>query len=232
MTVAAYIFDIEGTLVDSVPAQLRCWRETLGLHGHDVSTRRLQRLSGMDGNDMLQTLLPDAKKGIRKSILDDQDKRFEAKYLASIRPLPGIRETLLRLAARGSRIGIATDCKGASLAHYRRAMGIDDLLDGMACGEEVREGKPNPKLVRLALDKLGCRAAESLVIGDTPCDVESATACGAACVTVRTGGFSQAALMSAGSVAVLDHVAMLADWNERPDDVTAKAWKSATIAAS
>lgn len=232
MAIAACIFDIEGTLVDSVPAQLRCWRETLRAHGHDVPVGRLQEFSGMDGNDMLKTLLPDTKKSGRDRILKDQGARFEAEYLPSIRPLPGIRQTLRRLKARGAKIGIATDCKGASLARYRAIMRVDDLLDAIACGDEVREGKPNPMLVRHALGKLGCEAAHSLLVGDTPYDVEAAAACGVSCVAVRTGGFARDALLKAGAVVVLEDVAMLADWSEQPRDLTADAWKSATIAAS
>ena len=108
---------------------------------------------------------------------------------------------------------------------------------GIATVERVLNGRANvlprtAQRVIIAARKLGCEAAQSLVIGDTPYDVEAAAGCGVSSVAVRTGGFSRDALRKAGAIAVLDDVAMLADWSEGSRALTAGAWKTATIAAS
>jgi len=67
-----FIFDVEGTLVDAMMPTLRCWRETLQIFGYDLGLAELHQLSGMDGAEMLEKLLPDAAKTTRQEILDLQ----------------------------------------------------------------------------------------------------------------------------------------------------------------
>jgi HAD superfamily hydrolase (TIGR01509 family) len=216
MTTTAIILDIEGTLVDCVPQTLRCWRETLRAHGHDVAPDALQACSGMDGNDMLGVLLPGTADDERKAILAAQGARFERDYLPAVQPFPAAHAALQALKAAGHRLAIATDCKGAALRHYRAVLQIDPLLDGVACGEEVKEGKPDPALIREALRKLGAPAARSIMVGDTPYDAEAAVAAGAACVGLRSGGFSAHDLMRAGCVAALAGIGDLPAWMGEP----------------
>src|SRR5947207_15344976 len=105
------IFDVEGTLVDAMMPTLRCWRETLEHFGHDVSLAELHRLAGMDGEEMLTQLLPDACKAERKEIMEQEGKRFREGYLAHIRAFPGVRELFEELKRRERKITLATDCK-------------------------------------------------------------------------------------------------------------------------
>jgi HAD superfamily hydrolase (TIGR01509 family) len=212
----AIILDIEGTLVDCVPQTLRCWRETLRAHGHDVASEVLQACSGMDGNDMLAVLLPDISEDERKAIAMTQGARFERDYLPAVQPFPATRDALRALKAAGHHLAVATDCKGAALRHYRAILEIDPLLDGIACGEDVKEGKPAPTLIREALDKLGVPAARGVMVGDTPFDAEAASAAGVACVGLRSGGFTTRDLTRAGCIAVLDGIADLPTWMAQP----------------
>ena len=219
MTTAAYIFDVEGTLVDSVPQTLTSWREALLAHGHDVPIARLQAYSGMDGNDLLKALLPDLESAQRKAILEAQGERFEREYLSTVKPFPGVQATLQSLRASGRHLALATDCKGASLRHYRQALQIDGLLDAVASGEEVPEGKPDPRLVQHALDKLELPAASCVMIGDTPYDARAATAAGVPCIGVLTGGFARGELLAAGCVDVAADVRDAASLLAREDPV-------------
>ena len=85
--------DIEGTLVDSVPLSLRCWQETLADADHPVSREALQTLSGMDGADMLEALLPEVPEKARKEILKKRGANFERDYLMEVRPFPHVRDS-------------------------------------------------------------------------------------------------------------------------------------------
>src|SRR5215216_2525469 len=80
------LFDVEGTLVDAVPLTLRCWKETLAEFGHDMGLQTLQRLSGMDGRDMLAHLFPELTDDAAGRILESQGKRYRAQYLPQVRP--------------------------------------------------------------------------------------------------------------------------------------------------
>ena len=97
---------------------------------------------------------------------------------------------------------MATDCKGPELKHYRSLMDVDDLIHSMACGDDVEHGKPDPRLVGLALRKLNIRADQAITIGDTPYDAEASLSAGASAAGLLTGGFAREALLEAGCLVV------------------------------
>ena len=92
------------------------------------------------------------------------------------------------------------------LKHYRAVLGVDDLIDAIACGEDVGEGKPNPKLVSLAAQRLGITPTRVVMTGDTPYDAKAAQGAGVSALGVLTGGFSLAALKNAGCYAAIKEV--------------------------
>lgn len=184
MRFSGYIFDVEGTLVDCVQQNL------------------------------LSLLAPDLVEADRKRVLGAQGKLYERKYLASVKAFTDVREVFLVITREGGRIALATDCKGATLRHYRSLLAADDLIDSVACGDDVEHGKPDPRLVGLALRKLQFPAAQAVVIGDTPYDAEAASGAGAASAGVLTGGFPREVLLQAGCVAVAREVCDLVSWLE------------------
>jgi HAD superfamily hydrolase (TIGR01549 family) len=200
------IFDIEGTLIDCIPQNLRSWQETLSGFGLTVPLNVLQFYSGMDGDDMLRIIAPDKDKDFRKQALKAEGKNFEARYLGSVRAFENIRPLFEAIKREGGKIAIATDCTDPALRHYRAVLGVDDLIDVIACGEDVKEGKPSPKLVRLAAERLGVAPARAIMTGDTPYDAEAALGAGVSALGVLTGGFSTTALKEAGCLAALNEV--------------------------
>jgi HAD superfamily hydrolase (TIGR01549 family) len=200
------IFDIEGTLIDCIPQNLRSWQETLSSFGMTVPLEVLQLYSGMDGDDMLQILAPDMDKKLRKRVLEAEGKNFQARYLQSVRAFAGIRLLFEAIKRGGGKIAIATDCTDPVLKHYRAVLGVVDLIDVIACGEDAEEGKPSPKLVRLAAQRLRLLPTRVVMTGDTPYDAEAARGAGVSALGVLTGGFSQAALKDAGCFAAIKEV--------------------------
>src|ERR1700712_5430872 len=200
------IFDIEGTLIDCIPQNLRSWQETLSGFGLTVPLNVLQLYSGMDGDDMLRIIAPDKDKDFRKQALKAEGKNFEARYLSSVRAFKNIRPLFEAIKREGGKIAIATDCRDPVLRHYRAVLGIDDLIDVIACGEDVEEGKPSPKLVRLAAQRLDLAPARVVMTGDTPYDAEAARGAGVSALGVLTGGFSRAVLKDAGCFATMKEV--------------------------
>jgi HAD superfamily hydrolase (TIGR01509 family) len=161
----------------------------------------------MDGEEMLDGLLPKLPDDKKKEALKRQGEFFREQYLDTARPFPQVRETFEALKKGGVRLAIATTCKHDELATYDRHMQVLGLTDAVACGDDVKRGKPHPDLFSLVLRKL--RIADRsgvLAVGDTPYDARAATALGLGALGVLTGGFSRAALQEAGCIAVLDHV--------------------------
>src|ERR1700744_4216671 len=117
-------------------------------------------------------------------------------------PFDDARDVIRILTGEGSRVALATDCKGPAFKRYMSLLGADDLIAATACGDDVDHGKPDPRLFGTALRKLGLTASEAAVVGDTPYDAESALEAGSKAAGVATGGFSEKALGDAGCFAV------------------------------
>jgi HAD superfamily hydrolase (TIGR01549 family) len=211
MRFAGYIFDVEGTLVDSVQQNLLSLQESLADFGIGAPYEVLQLYSGLDGDQTLQLVAPDLKEADRKRVLEAQGKLYEKKYLASVKVFDGVREVFEALTKDGGKIALATDCKGAPLQFYLSLLRADNLIDSMACGDDVEHGKPDPRLVGLALRKLEVPARQALMIGDTPYDAEAATGAGTAAAGFLTGGFTREALTEAGCFAVAEELRGLLD---------------------
>lgn len=206
MLFSGYIFDVEGTLVDSVQQNLLSLQVCLGDFGVSVPYELLQLYSGLDGDQTLQLVAPDLNARERQEVLEAQGKIYQAKYLGSVKAFTGVRDVFEALREGGGRIALATDCKGPELSHYRSLLNVDDLIDAMACGDDVEHGKPDPRLVGLALGKLGISAGQAVMIGDTPYDAEAASGAGIAAAGLLTGGFAKQALLEAGCFAVADEL--------------------------
>jgi HAD superfamily hydrolase (TIGR01549 family) len=202
MRFTGYIFDVEGTLVDCVRQNLLSLQEALAEFRVTVAYDVLQLYSGLDGDQTLQLVAPDLDGSERKKVLERQGKLYQANYLASVKAFEGVREVFEALTKGGGRIALATDCKGPELKHYLSLLDISGLIDAMACGDDVEHGKPDPRLVGLALRKLGVPAGRAVMIGDTPYDAEAARGAGTAAAGLLTGGFAKEALTEAGCIVV------------------------------
>jgi phosphoglycolate phosphatase-like HAD superfamily hydrolase len=204
---AAYIFDVEGTLIDCAADTLQCWSETLAEFGVAAPAADLQGLSGMDSDEMLARLAPSLDAHARKRILTAQGERYRAHYLPRVAAFPGVRAVFEAIKSKGARIALATDCQSDELKRYRSLMNVDDLIDAIACGDEVSRGKPDPGLVELALHHLGgVSAASATMIGDTPFDAQAARRAGADAWGTLTGGHARWSLIDAGCSLVVPSV--------------------------
>ena len=178
----------------------------------------LQRLSGMDGDEMLATLLPSCDEAARKKILTAQGERYRAVYLPRVRAFPGVRAVFTAIKSHGARIALATDCQSDELKRYRSLMNVDDLIDAIACGDEVSKGKPDPGLIELALHHLGGMSAVSAtMIGDTPFDAQAARSAGATAWGTLTGGHARSSLIDAGCSVVAASVGDFARYFQREE---------------
>jgi phosphoglycolate phosphatase-like HAD superfamily hydrolase len=213
---AAYIFDVEGTLIDCAPQCLQCWHETLASFGMPVPMVSLQRLSGMDGDEMLAMLVPSLDESARKKMLTAEGERYRAVYLPQARAFPGVRAAFTAIKLLGARIALATDCQSDELKHYRSLMNVDDMIDAVACGDEVSRGKPDPAVIELALDNLGgMSAASATMMGDTPFDAQAARRAGATAWGTLTGGHPRSSLIDAGCSVVVSSIEDLQRYIER-----------------
>lgn len=197
-----FVFDVEGTLVDSVTQYLRSLQDALERSGYRVPIQTLQLYSGLDGDQTLQLAVPEASPDERRVILTDQGSIYERDYLPNVKPFEAVRDVFRILTEQGGQVALATDCKGLAFDRYRALLNADDFIAATACGDDVEHGKPDARLVGMALRKLGVAGPQAVMIGDTPYDAEAGLHAGTKVAAVLTGGFTEQVLSQAGCFAV------------------------------
>ncbi len=211
--VESIIFDIDGTLVDSVDLHARAWWEALARFDVVVPYPIVRSQIGKGGDQLLPPLVPRERLDeIREPLLKDRSQRFRREYLPQVRAFPSVRALFLKLRQDGKRLALASSAKAAEIEVYERIAEISDLVDVRVNSEDVERSKPHPDVVHVTLERLGspdpgnCR-----MIGDTPYDAEAAVGAGVAPVGVLCGGFPEDGLRQAGCHVVYRHPADLLD---------------------
>ncbi|MGD9923516.1 MAG: HAD family hydrolase [Pseudorhodoplanes sp.] len=194
----AFIFDVEGTLIECVALVLQCWQRTLASHGFAFSVEELHQYSGMDGKLMLATLVPRLSPSARKLLLDEQGERYRKDYIQQARALPDVDRLFDWLSRNGRQTALATTSQPDELRHYLKLLRITDKVTATVCGDEVSKEKPASDLIDVALKKLPAPHGEVIVVGDSPYDAQAAQEAGAIAFGVLTGGFSADELQKAG----------------------------------
>ena len=198
------IFDIEGTLVDAVLPNLRCWAETLERFGFTFNTAELHRFSGMDGAEMLEQIIPQRElRDLRARILAAHGHCYREQFIDTVQPIPGTHELIVEIKRLGIRVAAVSSCQRDELMHYCKRMRTDGLFDALACGTDVSKQRAHADLIDLALKRLRIRdRTKAIMIGDTPFDAIAARRGGVTPLGVLTGYFSASELLSAGCSAV------------------------------
>ncbi|PYY33900.1 MULTISPECIES: HAD family hydrolase [unclassified Curtobacterium] len=212
----AVLFDIDGTLADSNYAHIDAWWRAFRAAGESVDAWRIHRAIGMDSSKLLEGLLPDASDEVR-----DTAKQFHtafySEHMPQLRLLPGSRELLEAVAARGHAVVLATSAPQNELDRLLELLDADEWVTAVTSGEDVEQAKPAPDIIGVALEKVGVDAGSAVMVGDAMWDVESSGRVGVTCVGVMTGGIGGDELRGAGAAAVYDDAAaLLADLDDSP----------------
>jgi HAD superfamily hydrolase (TIGR01549 family) len=199
----AAIFDLDGTLLDSVDLHALAWHEAMIKFGHDVSFEQARSQIGKGGDKLIPTFLNDAEQNDHGKELEKwRGERFKTRYLPLVRPFSAVPDLLRRVRDAGVRVAIASSAKKDELDKYLNIAAIADLVDVTASSEDAEESKPAPDIFQVVLKRLKLEGADAVAIGDTPYDASAAGKAGIATVGVLCGGFTEASLREAGCVDV------------------------------
>ncbi|HYY53152.1 MAG TPA: HAD family hydrolase [Myxococcales bacterium] len=220
MTAEALLFDIDGTLVDSVDLHARAWEEAFEHFGRPIPYEKIRAQIGKGGDELLKALLPPDELQKRGEEIERwRSDLYKRKYLGQVRGFPRVRELFQELLRRKLRIALASSAKGDELSRYKKLAGIDDLIKTETSSDDAERSKPNPDIFAVALERLGreLRKDRVLVIGDSPWDAVAAGRLGVRTLGVLCGGFPEAELRKAGCVAIYrDPADLLARLDESP----------------
>jgi HAD superfamily hydrolase (TIGR01509 family) len=203
-TVRAVIFDIDGTLLDSVDLHAQAWVDAFAHFGVTISHDQARSQIGKGGDQLLPVFL-DAERIEREgeTIEAYRSDLFKRDYLAKVKPFPSVRALFEHLKGQGLTIALASSGKAKEVEHYQSLMKVEDLTDVVVSSDDVERSKPFPDIFQAALEKLApITAAEAVVIGDTPYDAEAAQKAGLPTIGVLCGGFPEADLKGAGCIAL------------------------------
>jgi HAD superfamily hydrolase (TIGR01509 family) len=217
--VRGVIFDIDGTLVDSVDLHARAWQEAFAVFGFDVPFARVREQIGKGADQLMPALLlADAVKEKGEEIDEFRADHYKQNYLPLVEPFPAVRELFERVKADGKAIALASSAKGDELKTYKRVTRIGDLIEAETSSDDAERSKPHPDIFEAALERLGqIDPADVVVVGDTPYDAEAARRAGLRTVGVTCGGWPAETLRSAGCVAVYqDPADLLRHYDESP----------------
>jgi HAD superfamily hydrolase (TIGR01509 family) len=206
--IRGFIFDVDGTLVNSNDAHARAWQKALTEEGIDVSFSAVRAAIGMGGDKLLPAIAKvDADSPVGKRLSERRSQIFQTEYLPSLRPFPKARELVSALKAMGMKLGVASSAQESELGPLLALARVQDLMEETTSSGDAASSKPDPDIVQAALRRLALAAGHVIMVGDTPYDVQAAQRAGIQSIGFRCGGRSDDEL--AGAVAIYDDPADL-----------------------
>jgi HAD superfamily hydrolase (TIGR01509 family) len=203
------IFDVDGTVIDSNGAHAETWADALRAHGIDVDARAIRPLIGMGGDKLLSKVANVKEDSELGQAIARRKKALFTARLPTLHATRGARDLLAFLRASNIELAIATSADDNEMRALLKTAGVDDLFPVRSSKDDARESKPDPDIVQAALRRAHSPAARTVMIGDTPYDVEAARRAGISSITFRCGGYWSDAELQASSAIFDDPAALL-----------------------
>lgn len=224
MTHNAFLFDLDGTLVDSVYQHVLAWHEALRSEAIDLSIWRIHRKIGMSGGLFADQLLREIGHPIEDAVIARLRSRHAEAYHrfgGDVAPLPGARDLLDRLSKTGVPWAIATSGRIETASVNLDALGIDRENTVVVTRDQVRFAKPDPDLFVEAARRLDVSIERCIVVGDSVWDMLAAARCRALGVGLLCGGYGLDELERARALRVYEDPA---DLLRHLDEVSSRAY--------
>ncbi len=196
----AAIFDVDGTLTDSVDLHAKAWQEAFEYFGHPIPFEKIRSQIGKGGDQLIPVFLPAEEIQAKAKELETyRGDLFKRNFLSKVRSFPKVRELFQRLLEDEWKLALASTAKKEELRVYKDICRISDLLDTETSSDDAGESKPDPDIFQAAMKRLGgIPSAECVVVGDSPFDALAASKAGVRAIGFLSGGFPKEDLLSAG----------------------------------
>ena len=210
----AVIFDIDGTLIDSVDLHAQSWVDTFAHFGVETRLEDVRGHIGQGADRLIPTFVPAGTPKHRiKEIEQYRADIFKRKYLRQVRPFPKVPELFGLIKAAGCKLVLV--CSADEIDQYKAIAGITGMTDHDVTADDVASSKPSPDIFLKALDRLppiGRR--EARVVGDTQYDGQGARRAGIPFIGVLSGGSGKRELQRSGAITIYrDPADLLAHWD-------------------
>lgn len=199
----AVIFDVDGTLVDSVDLHAECWKQAFEKFGKPVPFDQVRRLIGKGGDQLLPSILSaEEMKAFSEPLDKHRSELWKRAFIDKVTPFPDVKKLFGALKSKGIRVALGSSGKTTELEHYEKLLGISGLFDVRVTSDDADNSKPEPDIFDAAMKKLETRRELTRVVGDTPYDVRAANRAELKTVAVLCGGFPQDELRASGAAQV------------------------------
>ncbi|WP_043351801.1 HAD family hydrolase [Methylobacterium sp. B1] len=209
-----FLFDLDGTLVDSVYQHVLAWNQALDAEGISLSVWRIHRKIGMSGGLFTNQLLRETGREISDGHVAKLGRLHAEAYgrlSGQIRPLPGAKALLDTLTAAGIPWAIATSGRMETARVNLDALGVDPDRVPVVTRDMVKYAKPDPDLFLAAADRLGKPIETAVIVGDSIWDMLAARRCRGLGVGLLSGGYGTEELERSGAIRVYEDPADLLD---------------------
>jgi HAD superfamily hydrolase (TIGR01509 family) len=211
------LLDIDGTLIDSNDAHARAWVDALRTHGYVIPFEEVRPLIGMGGDKLVPRLTGlDPESSEAERLGETRSTLFLERELPTLRPTKGARALLEQLSSKGFELVIATSAKADEVQALLEQAGVADLIPLASSSDDADRSKPDPDIVQAALRMSGSLAAHSVMVGDTPYDVEAAGRARVPSIALRCGGWWDDDALRAATAIYDDPADLLARLRESP----------------
>ena len=209
------LFDVDGTLIDSNDAHAESWTQALREHGVTVEVDQIRRMIGMGGDKILPAVAHVSEDSDAGKAIAGRKKQIFGAMLPGLRATRGARPLLEYLSGRQIELIIATSADDREMNALLEQAGVDDLIPSRATKDDAAASKPDPDIVHAALARSWARPEQTLLVGDTPYDIEAADRAGIGAIAVRCGGYWPDSSLSGALKIVDDPQALLVHWGDR-----------------
>ncbi|MEV8565303.1 HAD family hydrolase [Streptomyces sp. NPDC051322] len=201
---AAVLFDVDGTLMDTVYLHTVAWWEALRQNGHRVPMAAVHRSIGMGSDHLLDRLLGEDRERDGDQAMSAAHDALYAQYWSRLAPLEGAADLLKACADRGWVVVLASSASADEFRVMKEVLGADRAIDAGTKGDDVQKSKPSPDLVQQALKRADVPPERAVFVGDAVWDAQAARRVGVRSLGVLSGGISREELMDAGVEQVYD----------------------------
>lgn len=200
----AVIFDVDGTLIDTVDLHAAAWVEAFRHFGIETRYEDVRDQIGKGGDQLMPVFVPQEELERQGKELETyRSELFKREYLPRARPFPGVRALFERIRGAGGTVALASSCKEDEIEHYKKLADIADLVDAATTSDDAERSKPQPDIFQAVLERIKpLTARDAVVVGDTRFDAEAAVKAGIRPIGVLCGGFPEDDLREAGCIAV------------------------------
>jgi HAD superfamily hydrolase (TIGR01549 family) len=217
--IQAVIFDIDGTIVDSVDLHAEAWQRTFAKFGKNILLDSIRSQIGKGADQLLPLYFSNQElEQFGEAMESYRGELFKKEYLSKVKGFPKVRELFERITRDKKQIALASSAKKDELERYKEIAQIDDLIEGETSADNVERSKPCPDIFEAALKQLGNITPDKvIVVGDTPYDAAAAAKANLKSIGLLCGGWTEPQLGRAGCIAIYrDPADLLARYEDSP----------------